>query len=89
MRRKKESEKWNRRKETKKREAQVIYAYKNSEKSKKNSFFFKTRKKPGSGTLWGVVRGRFGLSNYVMTAVSAAPSTGLGKAVTSGHVWAH
>ena len=87
MRRKKESEKWNRRKETKKREAQVIYAYKNSEKSKKNSFFFKTRKKPGSGTLWGVVRGLFGLSNYVMTAVLAVPSTGLGQAVVTMSVF--
>ena len=36
---------------------------------------------PRSGALWGVVRGRFGLYNYVMTAVSAVPSTGLGKAV--------
>ena len=57
-------------------------AYKNSKKSKKNSFFLKTRKKPGSGALWGVVRGRFGLSNYVMIAVLAVPSTGLGKAVS-------
>ena len=49
--RRKESEKWNRRKERKKREAQVIYAYKNSEKNQKNSFFLKTRKKLGSGPL--------------------------------------
>ena len=38
---------------------------------------------PRSGALWGMVRGRFGLYNYVMTAVSAVPSTGLGLAVVT------
>ena len=44
-------------------------------------FFLNPKKKPGNGALWGVVRGRFGLSKYVMTAVLAVPSTGLGQAV--------